>query len=307
MTPGLRIKQQNCRKSKRVALSLINTADPALWDVILIQEPYIHPESTLTTASHAWNVLYPSPQSGGPASPSSVILINANLGPHCFQQITIMSNSITAVKLTPNASSAPITIFNVYNPPNTNRALDILDEQLTAESAPPSCTIIEGNFNKHHPLWAGMAHPQRCTGDRAEKLTHIISQFDLTLLSPCGTPTYQSDAHGTWSTLDLVFCTADIEDQLLNCFVAHAERLPGADHLLVHFTVNVCPQRSAPTKRNNFKKVDWPAFTNTLSCQLQDDGITADATIASATELDEYVRVITHAIQTAIKKHVPKS
>ena len=48
---GLRIKQQNCRKSKTTALGLINIANPAKWDVILIQEPYIYLNSTLTITS----------------------------------------------------------------------------------------------------------------------------------------------------------------------------------------------------------------------------------------------------------------
>ena len=56
---GLRIKQQNCRKSKTTALGFITIADPTKWDVILIQEPYIYPNSTLTIALQYWNVIYP--------------------------------------------------------------------------------------------------------------------------------------------------------------------------------------------------------------------------------------------------------
>ena len=131
MTPSLRIKQQNCRKSKTAALSLINTVDPALWDIVLLQEPYIYPDSTLTAASHAWNVVYPPPMTEGPASPSSVILINSNLGSHCFQQVPLATNLVTAVTYRPDESSMPITIFNVYNPPNTDHALTLLDEWLS--------------------------------------------------------------------------------------------------------------------------------------------------------------------------------
>ena len=212
MTPSLRIKQQNCRKSKTAVLSLLNTIDPAQWDIVLLQEPYIYPDSTLTVASHAWIMIYPSPTTEDPTSPSSVVLINSNLGSRCFQQVPLAANLVTAITYRSDESPMPITIFNVYNLPNADHTLTFLDEWLSALPDPPSQVILARDFNKHHLLWAGTEHPQRCRGNNTDSLTHIISQFDFSLASPCGVPTYQSDAHGTWSTLDLVFCTADIED-----------------------------------------------------------------------------------------------
>src|SRR6266481_1831264 len=184
MISGLRIKQQNCRKSKSVALSLISTADPDLWDIILIQEPYIYPGSKLTTASPAWNVIYPASNLDDAHAPGSVILLNANTGSQCFCQIPLQSSLITAVSFHPDDDTVPITIFNIYNPPNSNLMLDAVSSWITSLPAPPPCMFWVGDFNKHHLMWAGAEHPQRCAGNSVEALTKAILQFGLSLCSP---------------------------------------------------------------------------------------------------------------------------
>ena len=57
--PEIRILQQNCRASKTVSLSLISEANPANFDLILIQEPYIYPNTCLSIASPKWHSYYP--------------------------------------------------------------------------------------------------------------------------------------------------------------------------------------------------------------------------------------------------------
>ena len=303
---GLRIEQQNCRKSKTTALSLINMADPAKWDVILVQEPYISPNSTLTIASQYWNVVYLPSALGDPIPPSSLILINANLSSNHIQQVPLSTNLITAITFHPDESSTPLTILNIYNPPNMDSVLALLDDWLSALLAPLAQMVVAGDFNKHHLLWSGVEHPQHCRDSGADRLSHIISQYRLTLTSPCGVPTYQSDAHRTWSTLDLVLCTANMEDRILECHVAHADRLPGADHLPVHIVLETFPQWSAPVERCSFEKVDWPAFIRMLTQHLQDEEVSANLHIDTAEDLDKFVDSVTQAIQAAIERHAPK-
>ena len=146
----------------------------------------------------------------------------------------------------PKESSTPLTILNIYNPPNTDNALPLLDDWLSALLALLAQMIVARDFNKHHLLWSSVEHPQRCRGSGVDRLTHIISQFGLTLASPCSIPTYWLAAHGIWSTLDLVLCTTDIEDRIQECCMAHADWLPGADHLPVHTVLETSPWRSAP-------------------------------------------------------------
>ena len=220
--------------------------------------------------------------------------------------VPLSTNLITTITFHPEESSTPLTILNIYNPPNTDNALALLDDWLSVLLALLAQMIVAGDFNKHHPLWSGVECPQWCRGSGADRLTHIISQFGLMLASPCGVPTYRSDAHGTWSTLDLVLCTTDIEDCILECCMAHADRLPGADHLPVHTVLETSPWRSAPVERCSFEKVDWPAFVRTLTQHLQDAGVSADVHIEMAEELDNFVGLMTQAIQAAIERHAPK-
>ena len=116
MTSSLRIKQQNCRKSKAVALSLLNMVDPDLWDVVFIQEPYIYPGSRLTTTSSAWNIIYPVHNLDDTCAPGSVILLNANISSQHFRQVPLQSHLVTAVSFHPNGGTMPITLLNIYNP-----------------------------------------------------------------------------------------------------------------------------------------------------------------------------------------------
>ena len=117
----LQIKQQNCKHSKDVTLSLINTTDPEDWDLILIQEPYIYPRSQLTLASQHWYTLYPSQDPDDHNLPCSLILISALLTSNSFTRICIASHIVTAISIT--QANTNINIYNIYNPPDTDMAL----------------------------------------------------------------------------------------------------------------------------------------------------------------------------------------
>ena len=274
MTSSLRIKQQNCRKSKAVALSLISTVDPALWDMVLLQEPYIYPGSRLTAASPSWNVIYPMYNPDETHAPSSIILLNANISSQYFHQIPIQSHLVMAVSFHPDGDALPITLLNIYNPPGSDLALDAVSAWVNNLPSPPPCMLWAGDFNKHHPMWAGAEHPQRCAGNGAAALIQAVLQFGLSLRSPCGIPTFRSDAHGTWSTLDLVLSTDDMEGLFLKCQVDHADALPGADHLPIHSVIDSRLQRRERTRGRNFREVDWADFTRSLRGQMQLNGVT---------------------------------
>jgi len=67
----------------------------------------------------------------------------------------------------------------------------------------------------------------------------LIAESQLMLALPPGTLTYQSDSHGTWSTLDLVLCDQDAHSQILTCNASIEDRLPTADHLPIHTTLDI--------------------------------------------------------------------
>ncbi|KAF8576367.1 hypothetical protein K439DRAFT_1287663, partial [Ramaria rubella] len=109
----LQIKQQNCKHSKDVTLTLLNLANPADWDLILIQEPYIYPNSRLTPATNKWVPLYPVSPANDDRPPRSIIFINANISTDSFQQIQIKSNKISTISM--KHPDGTLDIFNIYN------------------------------------------------------------------------------------------------------------------------------------------------------------------------------------------------
>ena len=146
MTPQ-QISQQNCRKSKNVTLGLINSLDPSDWDISLLQEPYIYPNSLLTIASPHWNIIYPTASPNHDPS-STLILINSSIIPSTVVQILIPLHLITAITIQMEEDAHAINIINIYNPPNLNMALSQLQQWLS-HTGPLSHTIWTGNFNKH--------------------------------------------------------------------------------------------------------------------------------------------------------------
>ena len=171
---------------------------------------------------------------------------------------------------------------------------------------PILCHMIwVGEFNEHHPIWSGTDHPRCCHGNTADLLIQLIMQHNLALCSPYTTPTYQSDAHGTWSTLDLVLSTPDIEGHILSCLVDPTARLPGADHLPICTTLNLQPARATQPKCLNYKEVDWGDFSATLNNKLRLADILPDAHITSLDTLEKYVEDLMWAIQDTTAIHIP--
>ncbi|KIJ22827.1 hypothetical protein M422DRAFT_276688 [Sphaerobolus stellatus SS14] len=184
-----------------ITLTLLNLTDPAKWDLILLQEPYIYPNSMLTIASARWFPLYPSCPPG--QAPRSLILVSSNLSSNTFEQSHIPSNTVTAISIF--IPGGTINLFNLYNPPDSDAAL--IDLQNWLRHHPPtasSSNIWLGDFNKHHQLWTAPEDSDRCRRSQTDLLIHLLATHGMSLSLPPATPTYQSDAHGTWSTIDLV-------------------------------------------------------------------------------------------------------
>ena len=152
----IHIMQKNCRVSKDITLTLINDINPAKVDFILIQEPYVYPNSSLSIASPKWRSYYPTQPCHDPVRPRSLLLVNATIDPATVKQIPIPSPLITVISLLSN--SQPLQIFNIYNPPNSDLAFDHLEAWLHNTSHSQH-TFWAGDFNKHHSLWLGHEVP----------------------------------------------------------------------------------------------------------------------------------------------------
>ena len=211
--------QQNCQVSKDITLTLINNIDPTKVDLILVQEPYIYPNTKLTIASPKWHAIYPLRCPTHARPPHSFILVSTNIDPSVIQQIPLPSDCIMAITFTPEPGLDPVHLFNVYNLPNSDEALTDVSNWLKGAPAHHH-SIWVGNFNKHHPMWSGHTVPERCSCSNTEMLIQLLLQNDMSLWLPQGMLMYQSDSHGTWSTLDLVFSMQDVAGLIPSCYAS---------------------------------------------------------------------------------------
>jgi len=61
---------------------------------------------------------------------------------------------IMAIKIT--LLSIMIDIYNIYDLPNSDAALEHMQTWLQQHPTPETTTVIwAGDFNKHHPIWSG--------------------------------------------------------------------------------------------------------------------------------------------------------
>lgn len=149
---NLHITQQNWKHCISIAQTPINTLNPNDWDLVLLQEPYIYPNTHLTMASRNWVTMYPTPGNGDTNIPKSVILVSDRLNLESYQQITIPSIHVTGLRI--HVQNMSILVLNVYNPPKTDLAINALREWL-ARQQPTDYMIWAGDFNKHDALWLG--------------------------------------------------------------------------------------------------------------------------------------------------------
>jgi len=303
--PPLRIKTQNCRKSKRIMLSLLNTTNPADFDIICITEPYIYPNTRHSTGTAKWVALYPTiPYETEDPNPRSLIFINCNVKSDIYQQIPITSRDISAVHFT-FSSEMSLTIFNIYNPPSADSSFTTLSNHLDRhpQNAPMLWT---GDFNKHDALWAGPEFTDRLARSDALPLLHLLAEYDMELALPPGTPTHESAAHKMWSTIDLTFLSSDIAHALLSCQAPLHHRLPNANHLPIHTTLDFNLLYSNTEPRPNFRAANWEDLNAMLATELRASGLSPESEILTTTEYDTFYSLLTATIQKCITRHVPK-
>src|SRR5437660_7516913 len=142
---------------------------------------------------------------------------------------------------------------------------------------------------------------------RHETLINHLERGDFNLINEADTPTYHY-ANGS-SVLDLTFSSPQVTDLISN-WAVDEDNPTSSDHETIKYeiTANNDNQVLPPTtKRWNWKKADWDAFSKTLK-------ETAEATKEIWTQLHQqggcenlksYAIYLTRIIQMATALHVP--
>jgi len=110
-----------------------------------------------------------------------------------------------------------------------------------------------GDFNKHHALWAGPLEPTRTNASDSESLLALLAKLHMDLCTPPGQKTFFSEAHKTWSTLNLVFSSESLTDLFTRCDTAPGH---GSNHMAIQITIDTTLSEVEDEPRHQFCKVD---------------------------------------------------
>jgi len=123
------IFQINLGKSRDMQNELINRKLSDQYDIILAQEPYVHPLDHIPTPSNFCPIIPETRRDAEKGSVRSIIWVSTKLNMANWEPLgQIGSNDITAICL--KTGGHQITIFNIYNNCNDDKALKALDSYL---------------------------------------------------------------------------------------------------------------------------------------------------------------------------------
>lgn len=186
----IRIWQQNMNRSLTGQVDFLNVADPRDYEIILLQEPYIDPRTSLTRANHHWHVIYPTGHHDRDQKSRSIILVNATISTNSWTALEIDSPDLTGLTL--RTSRGPLFVFNIYNDQSHDDTLRCFETTLTTLARNPeqlgygnlldAMILWAGDFNRHHPFWELTENQHLMTRnylDDAQLLVDLVAEYGL--------------------------------------------------------------------------------------------------------------------------------
>ena len=294
-TQVINILQYNTNKSgNQVQTPFMQQMDPETHHIIAIQEPWLNPTSQGRVKTFPG---YHTVQPQGEVP--RVTIYMSKVIPNDSWEAQFFSNDLVGIRM--QQGDKRLQVLNCYNPSSSISdrnpgTLPLVREAL--QTHPEDQCILLGDFNLHHQRWgAATATNQHWNSDL---LIEITEQRGLQLFLEPGTITWEKDR--SVQTLDLVFGTTDIQNQLTQCRVCE-ELETGSDHLPIwtsFFTKEL--QRRENNPRPQWKKAPWEYIRGEiekLCTQSQ------QKPMESESDLDSWAKWIQEQIQDMIQTHVP--
>jgi len=155
--------------------------------------------------------------------------------------------------------------------------------------------IIAGDFNRHDQLWGGDHIGSSPRQGEAADIINFMRDLDLQSLLPRGTITYESTMGN--STIDLIFTTERLTDELLRCNVHPNEY--GSDHRGIESIFNVEVEHSPPRTRLLFENALWAKISQDVR-----DNLNRRPPLATD-NLNTFAEKLLDPITNAVNQHVP--
>ncbi|XP_050733136.1 uncharacterized protein LOC127006826 [Eriocheir sinensis] len=249
-TQGITILQWNCLGAYSKLPTLMETGKLENIDVFMLQETLLLPKTPFKISGYKSFLL---PRING-ASRGCAILVRHHIAcqelaapPHCGDRVEVQGVII-------QLHSTPLTLFNIYAPPQSTPELG---ELFTAASEEP--TFIGGDFNGHHPHLESPSPPNTAGRHIAELLEEARG---VALLNDTSQPT-----HIRGGRLDLSFISTPLRP--VASWSVHPTITSDHFGVTTHLALDNLPQPQLPPPRYNIKRADWNAFTSALDRALQ--------------------------------------
>lgn len=301
----IRILQQNVRRSNINQQYVLQQADPADYDIILLQEPWFD-HLGKSRGNRSWRILYPTNYYVPHDPIRSIILVNTNISTDAYTALDIPHSDITAIRLA--GEFGHCSIFNIYNDCTNNNTTDALDTYLqnnarTALPSPSDHMFWLGDFNRHHPIWEPDTNRHLySTAALVDPLLDLITNHDMIQSLPPGIPTLETVTHN-WTRPDNVWRSNNANDPIVRCDVDPSIRPPKADHLPIITELDLSISRTSPPPTRNMRTADFTTINEKLQERLT---LECPATrITSKDELNNTVNKLVKIMNEVIDEEVP--
>lgn len=224
----LRIYQANVNHSSPCHDSALSLAYNNNYDIIALQEPWVHPDlSKRRTKSHPNYQAY-APLSQWTSRPRVLFYARKSLTPFIIQSYTDQSRDLIDITIRDSSLNTPLLLLNIYNAPRgaTDPGEGLRQLLLTSDVDHPTChpALVCGDFNIRHADWdSSTGH----TPQEGDDLLRWTQAHNLSLRNPLAAAT-----HNRGGTLDLVFT----KNPGAECVVA-TDLHTGSDHETIVCTI----------------------------------------------------------------------
>src|SRR5579872_5327068 len=242
---SVRMLSLNCHKANYIGHCLLNTLVTD-YDLILLQEPWFGKIGRARRDDSASG----NPVFGTVSHPDWVCALPCSIDPENPPRVVAYINkkAINGIVTRDDISHRDLMclevndtlVFNVYNDEQNSAVNKLYNTQFDA-----SKVIITGDFNLHHPMWAGDMKPKT---EKSEELTNWMSDLGFALINQQGIPTFHRGTENP-SVLDLTWVSAEILSRIHD-WTIHDGLDFGSDHLPItwHLHINKGLTTPASTK-----------------------------------------------------------
>jgi len=306
----IQVRQQNVNKSLISQLDLLVSLRHNIYDICMIQKPYID-LSGKSQANWQWITVYPNTHKDHLQATRAAILINTNICTDTWKQIQFQHPDITAIELTGEFST--LHIINIYNNCNNNGTLTHLstymqDCEWQRYTTGPLHTLWQGDLNRHHPLWDKAQNAHLFTKENLElmqPLLNMLGRHNMKMALLAYTPTLWAHNTGNHTRVDNVFCSMNLLNVIVKCDTDNELCPVKMDHYPIITWIDICTPRTKIAPKHNFRQVNWMELVKTLKENLTNLPLPTE--IPSIQNFDKKLKMLNEAIQDAINKNVELS